>query len=95
MFGSASDISDVAARARVLRRLAENSSLTRRHFNRAFVLMEYFGYLRRDPNSGPDTDFSGYDSWLNKLDRFDGNFENAEMVKAFLASGEYLGRFPR
>jgi hypothetical protein len=59
------------------------------------VLMEYFGYLRRDPNSGRDTDFGGYTFWLNKLNAFNGNFEGAEMVKAFLASTEYRGRFPR
>lgn len=54
--------------------------------------MQYFGYLRRDPNSGPDTDFSGYNFWLNKLNSF-GNFQDAELVKAFLVSGEYRGRF--
>jgi len=57
--------------------------------------MEYFGYLRRDPNSGQDTDFSGYDFWLNKLNTFNSNYQNAEMVKAFLSSIEYRGRFPR
>jgi hypothetical protein len=95
LFGAATDTSDVAVRAQVLRRLAENSSLTRRQFNRAFVLMEYFGYLKRDPNSGRDADFSGYSFWLDKLNSFNGNFENAEMVKAFLSSTEYGGRFPR
>jgi hypothetical protein len=94
-FAGAADTSDVAARARVLRRLAENSTLTRAQFNRAFVLMEYFGYLRRDPNSGQDLDFTGYQFWLNKLDQFQGNFEAAEMVKAFLSAGEYRSRFPR
>jgi len=57
------------------------------------VLMQYFGYLRRDPNQGPDTDFAGYDFWLNKLDRFIGNFVDAEMVKAFISSAEYRQRF--
>jgi hypothetical protein len=94
-FARAADTSDVNARARALRRVAENSVLARRQFNRAFVLMEYFGYLRRDPNSGQDSDFSGYNFWLDKLDRFDGNFESAEMVKAFLVSIEYRRRFPR
>jgi hypothetical protein len=56
--------------------------------------MEYFGYLKRDPNSGRDADFSGYSFWLDKLNSFNGNFENAEMVKAFLSSTEYGGRFP-
>ena len=60
-FGAATDTSDVASRARVLRRVAENSILTRQQFNQAFVLMEYFGYLQRDPNSGRDADFTGYD----------------------------------
>jgi hypothetical protein len=93
-FGSASDTSDARARGRALRRVAENSMLARQELNQAFVLMQYLGYLRRDPNSGPDTDFSGYTFWLNKLNTF-GNFQDAEMVKAFLVSGEYRGRFLR
>ena len=55
--------------------------------------MEYFGYLRRNPNEGQDTDYSGYESWLNKLNAFNGNFVNAEMVKAFITSSEYRSRF--
>jgi hypothetical protein len=55
--------------------------------NRAFVTMEYFGYLRRDP------DTSGFNFWLNKLNSFNGNFVQAEMVKAFLSSAEYRQRF--
>jgi len=94
-FGTATVTSDLGARARALRRLAENSTFTRRQFTRAFVLMQYFGYLRRDPNSGRDADYSGYNFWLDKLNSFNGNFENAEMVKAFLSSTEYRGRFPR
>ena len=94
-FGAAVTASDAAARARTLRRVAENSTLTQQEFNQAFVLMQYFGYLRRDPDSLPNTDFSGYNFWLNKLNAFNGNFNDAEMVKAFLVSGEYRGRFPR
>jgi len=94
-FNGASDTSDIAARARVVRRIAENQTLSRQEFNRAFVLMEYFGYLRRDPNSAPDTDFRGYNFWLDKLDQFDGNFDGAEMVKAFVNATEYRRRFPR
>jgi hypothetical protein len=62
-------------------------------FNRAFVLMQYFGYLRRDSNDTPDSDYTGYDFWLTKLIQFNGNFTNAEMVKAFILSGEYRHRF--
>ncbi|MEO7971239.1 MAG: hypothetical protein ABI698_08070 [bacterium] len=60
---------------------------------RAFVLMQYFGYLRRNPNDPQDTDYSGYDFWLTKLNEFNGNFVNADMVQAFIDSGEYRGRF--
>jgi len=44
-----------------------------------------FGYLRRDPNNGNgDTDYTGYDFWLTKLNQFGGNFTNADMVKSFI-----------
>src|SRR5205807_867747 len=77
---------EVAARSRALRRVAENSTLAQQEFNRAFVLMQYFGYLRRNPNDPPEAtlDFQGYNFWLNKLDSFNSNFQNAEMVKAFI-----------
>ena len=92
-FGGAINTADTAARARALRRVAENSTLAANEFNRAFVLMQYFGYLRRNPDDSPDTDFSGYDFWLTKLNQFNGNFVNAEMVKAFITSIEYRQRF--
>ncbi|HEV2860518.1 MAG TPA: hypothetical protein VGX48_05910, partial [Pyrinomonadaceae bacterium] len=59
----------------------------------AFVLMQYFGYLRRNPNSAPDFDYTGYDFWLGNLERFNGNFVQAELVKAFISSEEYRKRF--
>jgi hypothetical protein len=94
-FDSATDTRDGAARARALLRVAENATLVTNEFNRAFVLMEYFGYLRRDANDGPYTssDYSGYDFWLTKLNQFNGNYLNAEMVKAFISSTEYRQRF--
>lgn len=79
-------------RATVLRKVAEDVDFRNAEFNRAFVLMQYFGYLRRNPDEAPNTDFSGYDFWLNKLNSF-GDFRSAEMVKAFITSGEYLDRF--
>jgi hypothetical protein len=51
------------------------------------------GYLRRDPNTAPDSDLSGYDFWLHKLNQFGGNYVAAEMVKAFTVSSEYRQRF--
>ena len=92
-FGNAATSSDTGARARALRRVAENSQLTTRETNKAFVLMQYFGYLRRNPNEMPDGNFDGYNFWLNKLNEFKGDFVAAEMVKAFRVSHEYRRRF--
>ena len=80
-------------RATVLRKVTEQEELGLKEFNRAFVLMQYFGYLRRNPNDTPDADFSGYNFWLNKLNTFNGDFRAAEMVKAFITSIEYRKRF--
>jgi hypothetical protein len=81
------------ARGRALRRVVENPTLYTREFNRAFVLAQYFGYLRRNPDDFPDNDLAGYNFWLHKLNEFNGNFITAEMVKAFITSGEYRHRF--
>jgi len=41
----------------------------------------------------PDSDYTGFDFWLTKLNQFNGNYIDAEMVKAFLSSIEYRKRF--
>ena len=74
-------------RAQVLQQVAQNERFVKAKFNEAFVRMQYFGYLRRDP------DDDGFHFWLNKLNEFEGDFERAEMVKAFIVSGEYRDRF--
>ncbi|MGH9928491.1 MAG: DUF4214 domain-containing protein [Pyrinomonadaceae bacterium] len=76
-------------RAEVLRSIAENSRFVSAKFNETFVMMEYLGYLRRDADAG------GLAFWLNNLNEFCGSFERAEMVKAFIVSGEYRDRFLR
>jgi hypothetical protein len=94
-FGGSADISNVTNRARAFRDVAENSILQTQEKNRAFVLMQYFGYLRRNPNDPPDLtqDYTGFEFWLNKLNQFNGDFVAAEMVKAFITSTEYRQRF--
>jgi hypothetical protein len=84
-----------SARASAVRAVAENAAFSAREKNRAFVLMQYFGYLRRNPDSGPDSDYTGYDFWLGKLNQFGGDFRRAEMVRAFIESAEYRARFGR
>jgi len=86
-------INGAKTRAQVLLAVAEDADLHRAEFNRAFVLMQYFGYLRRNPNDPQDSDYTGYDFWLTKLDQFNGNFTNAEMVRSFIVSDEYRRRF--
>ncbi|HEX8503277.1 MAG TPA: choice-of-anchor B family protein [Pyrinomonadaceae bacterium] len=78
---------DTQGRARALRAVVEGATVTQAHKSPAFVLMEYFGYLKRDP------DAEGYNFWLGKLNQFNGNFVQAEMVKAFISSFEYRQRF--
>ena len=74
-------------RATVLRKVSEQSDLKARELNAAFVAMEYFGYLRRDP------DTAGFNFWFEKLNSFGGNYITSEMVKAFISSSEYRQRF--
>ena len=88
-FGTGSTAGRVAA----LRSVADSNSLTSAEFNPAFVLLQYYGYLRRNPTDQPDGNDNGYQFWLNKLNQFGGNFFEAEMVKAFILSGEYRNRF--
>jgi Domain of unknown function (DUF4214) len=94
-FAGAVNTADTTARGRALRRVAENSTLNQQELNRAFVLMQYYGYLRRNPYDPPEAtlDYQGYNFWLGKLDQFNGNYVDAEMVKAFLVSAEYRQRF--
>jgi hypothetical protein len=72
LFGSATNTSNLTARAQALRQVAEDADLNSAEFNRGFVLMQYFGYLRRNPNDAPDADYTGYDFWLTKLNQFNG-----------------------
>jgi hypothetical protein len=87
-------------RVQVLRQIAEHPNLVSSEFNRAFVLMQFFGYLRRNPNDPQDIDYTGYDFWLTKLNNFTQagddvsvRVQKADMVKAFIVATEYRKRF--
>ena len=86
-FGAASTTADTAARARALRRVTQNTTFVANEFNRAFVLFEYAGFMRRHP------DQSGYDFYVNLLNNVNGNFQSVGMIKRFLDSDEYRQRF--
>ena len=85
--------SGAETRATVLRKVADNAEFRRREQNPAFVLMQYFGYLHRNPDEGPDADLSGFNYWRQKLDDNGGDFHKAEMVRAFIEATEYRSRF--
>ncbi|HVF55990.1 MAG TPA: SBBP repeat-containing protein [Pyrinomonadaceae bacterium] len=93
-------------RARALLSVIRSKSVYNRQYNPAFVLMQYIGYLRRNPNDAPDNSYVGYDFWLAKMNSFSlpgedvsndtvalSRVRRADMVKAFIISGEYRGRF--
>ncbi|HYE14000.1 MAG TPA: M64 family metallopeptidase [Pyrinomonadaceae bacterium] len=93
-------------RARALRSVADSGSVYNKQYNSAFVLMQYFGYMRRNPDDPPDTDLRGYQFWLQKMNDFSLRGEDvrnesaalarvrrAEMVRAFISSIEYRRRF--
>ena len=93
-------------RAAALKSVIESDTVFNTQYNPAFVLMQYFGYLRRDADDPPDNDFGGYDFWLAKMNQFSIPGENvrdddvalarvkrADMVESFIVSGEYRLRF--
>ncbi|MDT7780623.1 MAG: hypothetical protein QOC99_3135 [Acidobacteriota bacterium] len=80
-------------RATVLRKVSDDPSFRQKEQNPAFVLMQYFGYLHRNPDEGADVDMSGFNFWLRKLDDNGGDFHRAEMVRAFIEATEYRKRF--
>ena len=95
IFPGTADSDDIRARRHALLAVAEDADLVNAEKNRAFVLSQYFGYLRRNPDDPPDKpgDYTGYDFWLSKLNEFKGNFVAAQMVQAFISAGEYRQRF--
>ncbi|MET0648938.1 MAG: hypothetical protein ABW208_20190, partial [Pyrinomonadaceae bacterium] len=85
---------------------ADSGSVYNKQYNPAFVLMQYIGYLRRNPNDAPDSDYTGFDFWLAKMNSFSApgedvrdpltaqrRIQRAEMVRAFIVSDEYRKRF--
>jgi hypothetical protein len=97
---------DSAGRAAALKSVIESGSVFNVQYNPGFVLMQYYGYLRRNPDDAPDNNFSGYDFWLAKLNsvsqpgedmrndtQANARVQRAEMVRAFIESDEYRQRF--
>jgi hypothetical protein len=75
-----------SGRGLVVRQVAEDAAFQTAEYNKAFVTMQYFGYLKRDPEDG------GYNFWLDILNnRVANNYRS--LVCAFITSAEYQYRF--
>ncbi|HVG29739.1 MAG TPA: NF038122 family metalloprotease [Pyrinomonadaceae bacterium] len=72
-------------RAQLVRAVASSDEVGRAEFNSAFVAMQYFGYLRRDPDEG------GYNDWLRTINLNPNDIHS--MVNGFVSSDEYRLRF--
>lgn len=77
--------SGAKTRAQVVRAVVESPEVNAREYNGAFVAMQYFGYLRRDPET------EGFDAWLGVIERNPADYRT--MVHGFVTSVEYRLRF--
>ena len=81
-------IDDLAAgrktRAEVLRAIVESTEVYQKFYNEAFVVMQYFGYLRRDPDIL-------YLNWIQTMNQNGGDYR--VMINGFMNSSEYFLRF--
>jgi alkaline phosphatase len=87
-------------RATALRKIVESKTVYNRQFNPSLVLIQYFGYLRRNP------DTNGFNSWVGILNQASNSNEDttdpnvaltrirrAQIIEAFIDSAEYRARF--
>jgi len=71
------------SRGQVLRQIVDSSEVQSKFFNQAYAVMEYFGYLRREPDIF-------YLDWINVLNT---TGDARGMVTGFVNSMEYRQRF--
>ncbi len=85
---AASLASRAETRAGVLLRVAADTRFIERESSRALVLLHYFGYFRRNPGDPPDRDVTGFNFWVEDLER---NRDPGKLSYAFSSSIEYNG----
>lgn len=71
-------------RATVLRAIVESTEVYQKFYNESFVVMQYFGYLRRDPDIL-------YLDWIKTMNQNGGDYR--AMINGFVNSAEYRQRF--
>lgn len=84
-------------RAQVLRIIAESPQVDEKFYKNAFVTMEYFGFLRRDPEpcwNNPNPSQCGYIFHNARFNLVaDRDFLENTIVRGFIESPEYINRF--
>lgn len=84
-------------RAQVLRLIAESTEVDTKFSKNAFVTMEYFGYLRRDPEVCKGSANPAQCGYIFHNERFkltaDKDFLENTIVRGFIESPEYINRF--
>jgi uncharacterized repeat protein (TIGR01451 family) len=70
-------------RAQVLRQLVESTEVYTKFYNQAFIVMQYFGFLRRDPDAA-------YQGWIDLLNHTN---DYRVITNGFINSPEYPLRF--
>ncbi|HSP64342.1 MAG TPA: M12 family metallo-peptidase [Pyrinomonadaceae bacterium] len=70
-------------RGAVLRQIVESPEVSTKYNHQAYAVMEYFGYLRRQPDAF-------YPAWIQVLDQSN---DPRGMVTGFVTSQEYRSRF--
>jgi hypothetical protein len=83
--------SKAESRQKALLRVVEDQDFYAQEYNTAYVLVHFFGYLRRNPDEAPDRDLSGLNFWRQILDRWG---DQRSISRAFLESAEYKNRRP-
>ena len=81
--------SGAMTRAQALLAIVNNPSFMKKEENRSFVLLHYFGFLRRNPGEPPDKDMEGFTYWISELEKT-GDLER--LPRAFTESIEYKAR---
>jgi hypothetical protein len=71
-------------RAQVLRAVVEDGQTYQKYYTEAFVIMQYFGYLRRSADAS-------YRNWIQTMNDTGGDYRT--MINGFLNSAEYRNRF--
>ena len=68
----------------MLRGLVDSAEMYFKYYNEAFVIMQYFGYLRRTADGA-------YVDWINVMNQTGGDYR--VMINGFMNSIEYRQRF--